>query len=71
MIPRIDAAALAQGDPEALAQMKQAAEEVGFATVYNTKFTSARMRFAASRASISEVAGRRCPGGAGGVFLRA
>ncbi len=45
MIPRLDAKALAAGDADALAQMRIAAEEVGFATVYNTKFTSARMRF--------------------------
>ncbi|MCK0148707.1 isopenicillin N synthase family oxygenase [Marivita sp. S6314] len=45
MIPRLDAAALAAGDADALAQMKIAAEEVGFATVTNTAFTSARMRF--------------------------
>jgi len=45
MIPRLDAAALAAGDPDALAQMKLAAEQVGFATVHNTKFSSARMRY--------------------------
>jgi isopenicillin N synthase-like dioxygenase len=45
MIPRLDAQALVAGDADALAQMRIAAEEVGFATVYNTKFTSARMRF--------------------------
>ena len=45
MIPRLDAAALAAGDKDALAAMWIAAEEVGFATVYNTVFTSARMRF--------------------------
>ena len=45
MIPRLDAAALAAGDAEALAQMRVAATEVGFATVYNTGFGAARMRF--------------------------
>lgn len=45
MIPRLDAQALAAGDEKALAQMKVAAEEIGFATVYNTAFSSARMRF--------------------------
>ncbi len=45
MVPRLDAAALAAGDKDALAQMKIAAEEVGFATVYNTGFTASRMRF--------------------------
>ena len=45
MIPRLDAAKLAEGDAETLAQMKVAVEEVGFATVYNTAFTPARMRF--------------------------
>ncbi len=45
MIPRLDAAALAAGDPDTLAQMRIAAEEVGFATVHNTVFSPARMRF--------------------------
>ena len=45
MIPKLDAAALAAGDAKALQQMKIAAEEVGFATVTNTKFSAARMRF--------------------------
>ena len=45
MIPRLDAQALVAGDADALAQMRITVEEVGFATVYNTKFTSARMRF--------------------------
>lgn len=45
MIPRLDASKLADGDADTLAQMKVAVEEVGFATVYNTAFTSARMRF--------------------------
>lgn len=45
MIPRLDAAALAAGETDALAQMKVAAEEVGFATVINTAMTPARMRF--------------------------
>jgi isopenicillin N synthase-like dioxygenase len=45
MIPRLDAKALAAGDADTLAQMKVAAEEVGFATVHNTVFSSARMRF--------------------------
>ena len=45
MIPRLDAAALARGDADALTAMRQAAEQVGFATVYNTAFTPARMRF--------------------------
>lgn len=45
MIPRLDAAALAVGDAGALSQMQVAAEEVGFATVFNTPFSAARMRF--------------------------
>ena len=45
MIPRLDAKALAARDADALAQMKIAAEEVGFATVHNTAFSQARMRF--------------------------
>lgn len=45
MIPRLDAKALAAGERGTLAEMKRAAEEVGFATVYNTAFTAARMRF--------------------------
>ena len=45
MIPRLDAAALAAGDGEALTQMRIAAEEVGFAVVRNTGFSQARMRF--------------------------
>jgi len=45
MIPRLDAAALAAGDAESLAQMRRAAEDVGFATVHNTVFSPTRMRF--------------------------
>ena len=45
MIPRLDAAALAAGDPDTLAQMRIAAEEVGFATVHNTVFSPERTRF--------------------------
>lgn len=45
MIPRLDAKALAAGEPQALAQMKIAAEDIGFATVHNTAFSQARMRF--------------------------
>lgn len=44
MIPRIDAAALAAGDPEALAQMREAATRTGFATVHNTALGPDRVR---------------------------
>lgn len=56
MIPRLDAAALARGDAKALEAMRVAAEEIGFATVHNTGFSSARMRFvlAAYRAFFAE-----------------
>ncbi len=40
MIPRIDAAALAQGDPAALDAMRIAATDVGFASVYNTALSA-------------------------------
>ncbi|MFK7834823.1 MAG: isopenicillin N synthase family dioxygenase [Sulfitobacter sp.] len=44
MIPRIDLAELTAGAPDALAAMKVAATEVGFATVHNTDLTAARVR---------------------------
>ncbi len=43
-IPRIDATALAAGEPEARAQMRLAAREIGFATVYNTAISAQRVR---------------------------
>lgn len=43
MVPRIDLQALSEGDPRALADMKEAASDVGFATVYNTALTPARV----------------------------
>ena len=43
MIPRIDAAALAAGAPDALEALRLAATGVGFATVYNTALTPARV----------------------------
>ncbi|MFP7570742.1 isopenicillin N synthase family dioxygenase [Marivita sp. S2033] len=45
MIPKLDATALAAGDADTLAQMRVAAEEVGFATISNTALSSARVRF--------------------------
>lgn len=39
MIPRLDAAALDAGDPEALERLREAAEGVGFFTVHNTALT--------------------------------
>lgn len=44
MIPRIDLAALSAGDPQALAAMRTAATDVGFATVHNTALSPARVR---------------------------
>lgn len=43
MIPRLDAAALAAGDAQSLAALGEAAMGVGFATVYNTALTAARV----------------------------
>ena len=43
MIPRLDSAALAAGDAESLAALGAAATGVGFATVYNTGLTGARV----------------------------
>ncbi|WP_299149820.1 2-oxoglutarate and iron-dependent oxygenase domain-containing protein [uncultured Tateyamaria sp.] len=43
MIPRIDAAALAAGAPDALEALRLAATGVGFAIVYNTALTPARV----------------------------
>ncbi|MEO0666947.1 MAG: 2-oxoglutarate and iron-dependent oxygenase domain-containing protein [Pseudomonadota bacterium] len=43
MIPRLDAAALAAGDARSLAALGEAATGVGFATVYNTKLSAARV----------------------------
>lgn len=44
MIPSIDLAELSAGKPEALAAMKIAATDVGFATVTNTALDAARVR---------------------------
>lgn len=44
MIPRIDLARLSAGDAKALADMRIAATEVGFATVYNTALNAERVR---------------------------
>jgi isopenicillin N synthase-like dioxygenase len=43
MIPRIDLIALSARDPDAIEQMRQAATEVGFATIHNTPLTRARV----------------------------
>lgn len=43
MIPRIDLAALAARDDTALADMRQAATDVGFATIHNSALTPARV----------------------------
>ncbi|MEO0402871.1 MAG: 2-oxoglutarate and iron-dependent oxygenase domain-containing protein [Pseudomonadota bacterium] len=43
MIPRLDAAALVAGDAAALAALREAATGVGFATVYNTALSPARV----------------------------
>ena len=42
-IPRVDAAALAAGDAESLAALREAATGVGFATVFNTALSRARV----------------------------
>ncbi len=44
MIPRIDLARLIAGDAEALAAMRIAATQTGFATVHNTALDAARVR---------------------------
>ncbi|PTX56519.1 isopenicillin N synthase-like dioxygenase [Litoreibacter ponti] len=46
MIPRIDAQALAAGDPGAVAATKAGAQEIGFLTVYNTALTAAEVEAA-------------------------
>jgi len=43
MIPKIDLAALTEGDNAALEAMQGAATDVGFATVYNTALTEAKV----------------------------
>eukprot|EP00040_Diaphanoeca_grandis_P005962 m.35334 g.35334 ORF g.35334 m.35334 type:complete len:372 (-) comp17116_c0_seq1:268-1383(-) len=43
MIPRLDAALIRNGDPDTLAALRQAATGVGFATIYNTVLTGARV----------------------------
>jgi len=43
MIPEIDAKALIAGDPEVLAKVRTAAEEIGFMIIVNTPFTRERM----------------------------
>jgi isopenicillin N synthase-like dioxygenase len=44
MIPSLDAALIRKGDPETLAALREAATGVGFATIYNTALTGARVR---------------------------
>ncbi|MDW3221902.1 MAG: 2-oxoglutarate and iron-dependent oxygenase domain-containing protein [Paracoccaceae bacterium] len=44
MIPRLDAALLAAGDAQTLAQLREAATGIGFFTVFNTALTPARMQ---------------------------
>jgi isopenicillin N synthase-like dioxygenase len=43
MIPKLDATLIRKGDPETLAALHEAATGVGFATVYNTALTGARV----------------------------
>ncbi|MCL3882737.1 2-oxoglutarate and iron-dependent oxygenase domain-containing protein [Marivita sp. GX14005] len=45
MIPRLDMQALAAGDPPTLREMRRAAEEIGFAVLFNTPLSAARIRF--------------------------
>ena len=45
MIPQLDAAKIAAGEPDTLAQLRAAAEGIGFVTVENTAISPARMRF--------------------------
>ncbi|SPF80469.1 isopenicillin N synthase family dioxygenase [Pseudoprimorskyibacter insulae] len=45
MIPRLDAAAIAAGDAATLDILRDACENIGFLTVYNTPLTAARVRF--------------------------
>ena len=45
MIPTLDARKIALHDPETLAQLRHAAEEIGFLKVSNTAISPARMRF--------------------------
>lgn len=44
MIPRLDAALIAQDDPETLDALRVAATQVGFATVYNTGISAQRVQ---------------------------
>jgi len=44
MIPEIDTKALIAGDPEVLAMVRAAAEDIGFMTIVNTPFSSERMQ---------------------------
>ena len=43
LIPRLDAAKIAIGDPETMAELKYAVEEVGFLTVHNTGISEKEM----------------------------
>ena len=43
MIPKIDLARLIAADPDALAAMREAATDIGFATVYNTPLGADRV----------------------------
>ncbi|WP_300018666.1 2-oxoglutarate and iron-dependent oxygenase domain-containing protein [uncultured Roseobacter sp.] len=44
MIPRLDAALMAAGDPETMAQLQEAATGTGFFTVHNTAISAERMQ---------------------------
>ncbi|MEE4187505.1 MAG: 2-oxoglutarate and iron-dependent oxygenase domain-containing protein [Roseobacter sp.] len=44
MIPRLDARALACNDPQAIAGMREAATEIGFATVHSTGISADRVK---------------------------
>ncbi|MEM9582465.1 MAG: 2-oxoglutarate and iron-dependent oxygenase domain-containing protein [Pseudomonadota bacterium] len=46
MIPKIDAQALAEGDPKAVALTREGAHEIGFLTVHNTALTAAEVEAA-------------------------
>ena len=44
MIPRLDARKIATNDPDAIAGMREAATEIGFATIYGTGISGERVR---------------------------
>lgn len=44
MIPRLDARKIATNDPDAIAGMREAATEIGFATIYGTGISEERVR---------------------------